>query len=184
MKSVDDFVQAIHEPPPPGNSRGEVPEPDDKPVIWGAPASLDSGDAGSRLGIDSGEPSIKAACLRLLETGDPALTRQALYHLGTSTTKEAFWGGLAMKGIGLGLKGVGKAGLAGGKLGLRAGKLGGKAGLKGGKLAWKGLSSRPGQVATGVAGAGAEASYLHGAAKTHGVGRHGTQLGARRGFFG
>ena len=35
-----------------------------KAPTWGPQASLDAQDAGSRLGIDMGEPSVKAAMLR------------------------------------------------------------------------------------------------------------------------
>ena len=70
-----------------------------KDPTWGPAASLDAGDVGSRIGIDMGEPTVKAAALRhALLTGDPEMVKTAV-GLGAALNvgrRAATWGAKAL----------------------------------------------------------------------------------------
>lgn len=64
IQSVDELISAIKQQDSPTNVVHELNKVD--PVLWGPPTSLEGGDAAGRMGIDMGEPSVKAAAMRNL----------------------------------------------------------------------------------------------------------------------
>lgn len=84
IKNLTDFQQAIGsaELPPPPPPRKYLQN--DQPVSWGGPGSLAAGDAGSRLGINMGEPVDKAASLnfKLAHYTTDALVKEAFLARG------------------------------------------------------------------------------------------------------
>jgi hypothetical protein len=64
IQSVDDLISAIKQQEDTIKMVGEMSKVD--PVLWGPPTSLEGGDAAGRMGINMGEPSVKAAAMRNL----------------------------------------------------------------------------------------------------------------------
>lgn len=127
IRSTNDFIAAVSEDKPRKASFGWAGQDWDKPVQWGPATSLDAGDAASRMGIDMGEPSIKAAALMRRERGDTE-----------AMVKEAFVGGLLAKGVSrLAPKVLSGATSLGKGLGNVAAKTPGALG-RGGQSAWQG----------------------------------------------
>lgn len=124
IKSVDEFAEeATKKPPERPYVRERSADEYEDPVYWGPASSLDAGDAASRLGIDMGEPRIKAALFReMLETRDAsALVKEAWIMSGAIRGAGALAKGLG-KAVGFGARGAGKAVGAGAKGLSRLGK--------------------------------------------------------------
>jgi len=80
---------------------------------WGTPASLDAGDAGSRLGINMGEPTVKSAALRFALLQDAAASEEKLAGIAGEVVKGGIRAGKALYSgakslLGFGAKGTGK----------------------------------------------------------------------------
>lgn len=124
INSVEEYTERVTEP---DHERPQIRERSadeyEDPVYWGPSASLDAGDAASRLGIDMGEPGIKAASFRyLLETrSSESLVKEAAIMGGLMTLGRGALSG-AGKLLGAGAKGAGKLVGAGAKGAHRFGK--------------------------------------------------------------
>ena len=84
IQNVDDLIEAIKQQDTTANAVKELNKVD--PVLWGPPTSMEGGDAASRLGIDMGEPSVKAAAMR------------NFLMAYNQAEKEAAWGAAAVAG--------------------------------------------------------------------------------------
>ena len=87
IQSVDALINAIKQQGTAANTVAELNKVD--PVLWGPPTSLEGGDAAGRLGIDMGEPSVKAAAMRNLLMAYNQAEKEAALGAGLMTAGRA-----------------------------------------------------------------------------------------------
>lgn len=79
ISSTDDFVAAVNDVSPDLESSIADPEPWQKEVSWGPPTSMEGQDALSRLGVETGAPTAKAAFYKKASAGEvDQLVKEAL----------------------------------------------------------------------------------------------------------